>query len=156
MKKNLIINQIEDNQPNQSHSSSKTLNMNTQEKTKDINELHFEHQLWTRELKFYKDELAIFNKRLAEVESMYTDKEILARSKGFQNQLTLQNNLADGLLLDLIGHEQFLADTAKESVVSINRRVFSDHPELRDRMDNFVRKYRELRNEYMRYLSSVM
>jgi hypothetical protein len=130
--------------------------MITKEKTRDINQLHFEHQLWIRELKFYKDELMVFNKRLAEVKDLYTDKEILSRSEHFQKQFAVENNIADALLLDLNGHEQFLADTAKENIATIDRRVFSDHPELRERMDNFVRIYRALRNEYMRYLSAVL
>jgi hypothetical protein len=128
----------------------------TQEKTKHINELHFEHQLWIKELKFYKDELVVFNKRLSEVADMYTNEAVIERLEQFLYQFILQDEVADALLFDLNGHEQFLADTAKENINMINHRVFSDHPELRERMDLFVKSYRELRKEYMQYLSAVL
>ena len=128
----------------------------TKEKTKHINELHFENILWTKELEFYQDELMVFNKRLVEVSGMYTNKDVLARLEHFQNQFILQNEVADILLHDLKGHEQFLADNAKESRVAIDRKSFSDHPVMRERMDTFIKLYRELRNEYMQFLSGVM
>lgn len=128
----------------------------TKEKTKHINELHFENILWTKELEFYQDELMVFNKRLVEVSGMYTNKDVLARLEHFQNQFILQNEVADILLHDLKGHEQFLADNAIESPVAIDRKSFSDHPVMRERMDTFIKLYRELRNEYMQFLSGVM
>lgn len=128
----------------------------TKEKTKHINELHFENILWTKELIFYKEELMIFNKRLAEVSGMYTNPEVLTGLEHFQNQFILQNEVADILLHDLNGHEQFLADSAKELTVAIDRKAFSDHPKMRERMDTFIKLYRELRKDYMQFLSGVM
>lgn len=128
----------------------------TKEKTKRINELHFEHQLWIKELAFYKDELVVFNNRLTEVSGKYSNAEILKKLEHFQNQFIIQNEVAEIFLHDLKGHERFLADIAREFTTAIDHRAFSDHPELRDRMDIFVKLYRELRNEYMRFLSAVM
>ena len=128
----------------------------TKEKTKHIDELYFELQLWIKEIKFYKDELVVFNKRLGEVGKMYTNKEVLARLEQFQNQFILQNEVADTLLHDLKKQESTLAETAKEFSVAIDHRSFSDHPIMRDRMDSFVKIYRELRSDYMRFLSGVM
>lgn len=128
----------------------------TKEKTKHIDELYFELQLWIKEIKFYKDELVVFNKRLGEVGEMYTNKEVLARLEQFQNQFILQNEVADTLLHDLKEQESTLAETAKEFSVAIDHRSFSDHPIMRDRMDSFVKIYRELRSDYMRFLSGVM
>jgi len=128
----------------------------TKEKTKHIDELYFELQLWIKEIKFYKDELVVFNKRLGEVGEKYTNKEVLAKLEQFQNQFILQNEVADTLLHDLKEQESTLAETAKEFSVAIDHRSFSDHPIMRDRMDSFVKIYRELRNDYMRFLSGVM
>jgi hypothetical protein len=128
----------------------------TKAKTKHIDELHFEHQLWVKELRFYKDELLVFNKRLEEVSGMYTNKDVVATLEHYQNQFILHNEVADVLLHDLNGHERFLADTARESIIAIDHRAFSDHPELRERMDSFIKIYRELRHDYMRFLSRVM
>jgi hypothetical protein len=128
----------------------------TKEKTKHIDELHFEHQLWIKELQFYKDELVVFNKRLTEVAGMYTNNEVLNRLEHFQNQFILQNEVADTLLHDLKEHEHILANTAKEFSIAIDHRAFSDHPKMREAMDSFIKIYRELRNDYMRFLSEVM
>lgn len=128
----------------------------TKEKTKHIDELYFELQLWIKEIKFYKDELVVFNKRLSEVGGMYTNKEVLARLEQFQNQFILQNEVADTLLHDLKEQEITLAETAKEFSIAIDHRSFSDHPAMRDRMDSFVKIYRDLRSDYMRFLSEVM
>ena len=87
---------------------------------------------------------------------MYTNRDVLTRLEHFQNQFILQNEVADILLHDLNGHEQFLADNAKESIVAIDRKAFSDHPVMRDRMDTFIKLYRELRKEYMQFLSGVL
>ena len=34
---------------------------------KHIDELHFEHKLWTSKMRFYMDELSIFENRLSEL-----------------------------------------------------------------------------------------
>ena len=128
----------------------------TKEKTKHIDELHFEHQLWIKELGFYKDELMVFNRRLAEVGNMYTNKEVLVKLEHYQNQFILQNEIADVLLHELNEHEHILASTAMENSVAIDRRAFSDHPKLRESMNGFVKIYRELRHEFMLFLTAVM
>ncbi len=128
----------------------------TKEKTKHINELHFENILWIKELIFYKEELLIFNERLVEVSGKYTNKDVLAKLEHFQNQFILQNEIADILSHDLKSHEQFLIDSAKESIVAIDRKAFADHPVMREKMNTFIKLYRELRNEYMHFLSAVM
>ena len=50
-----------------------------------ITDLHFEYKLWKRKLEFERDELKIFEGRLAEVVSRWTDKEILRKAEHFQN-----------------------------------------------------------------------
>lgn len=126
------------------------------EKTKHIDELHFEHKLWMNEVEFYKTELSVFNKRLTEVAGMYTDKDVLASLEHFQNQFILQNEVADILMHDLNQHEQVLVDSARKSVIAIDHKAFADHPEMRNRMDSFIKIFRDTRNEYMRFLSKVM
>ena len=46
-------------------------------------DLHFEHNLWRRELFFWEDEIKSFNKRLEELVQRWTDKEILAQLEHF-------------------------------------------------------------------------
>lgn len=129
---------------------------NTKEKTKHIDELHSEHQQWIKEIGFYKDELIVFNRRLDEIAGKYSSKEVLSKLEHFQNQFILQNEVADILLHDLNVHENALADKAKEAVIAIDHRAFPDHPEMRVRMSMFHPIFRELKNDYMGFLSKLM
>ena len=126
------------------------------ENKKRIGELHFTHQLWIKELEFYKDELAIFNKRLKEVAGMYTNKKIMANVEHFQNQFIIQKENADILMHDVNKYERSLAAIARRSTIAIDHRSFPDHPELRNRMNSFIKIYKQLKNEYLDFLSPVM
>jgi ATP sulfurylase len=123
---------------------------------KKIDVLHFEHIVWIKELEFYKNELKVFNKRLTEVSDRYTSTEVLARLEQFQNKFIVQNEVADILRHDLKKHENELMEIAKDSPVAVDHKVLKDHPEMRERMESFVIIYRQLRDEFMEYLSETM
>ena len=57
---------------------------------KHIDELHFEHRIWTNNMKFYRDELKIFENRLEELVTRNTKLEVTAQIEHFQNQFILQ------------------------------------------------------------------
>ena len=123
---------------------------------KKIDVLHFEHIVWIKELEFYKNELKVFNKRLTEVSDRYTSTEVLARLEQFQNKFIVQNEVADILRHDLKRHENELLEIAKDSPVALDHKVLKDHPDMRERMESFVIIYRQLRDEFLEYLSETM
>ena len=123
---------------------------------KKIDVLHFEHIVWIKELEFYKNELKVFNKRLTEVSDRYTSTEVLARLEQFQNKFIVQNEVADILRHDLKSHENELMEIAKDSPVALDHKVLKDHPDMRERMESFVIIYRQLRDEFLEYLSETM
>ena len=124
--------------------------------SKKIDELHFEHGIWMKELDFSKEELNVFNTRLSEVGERYTSTAVLARLDQFQNKFIVQQEAANILLNDLNIHEQKLNAAAIINSISIDRKSFSEHHQMRDRMETFEKAYRQLRNEYLRYLSETM
>ncbi len=124
--------------------------------SKKIDELHFEHGIWMKELEFNKEELDIFNTRLSEVGERYTSTAVLARLDQFQNKFIQQQEVANTLLQDLSIHEQKLNAAALINSISIDRISFSEHHQMRDRMETFEKIYRQLRNDYLRYLSETM
>ncbi|MCB0786643.1 MAG: hypothetical protein KDC02_20845, partial [Flavobacteriales bacterium] len=69
----------------------------TKPATKHINDLHFEHQVWLNNLRFYKDEIAIFEHRLEDVVTRNTDREFLAQVEHFQNQYIREKEVIDEL-----------------------------------------------------------
>lgn len=123
---------------------------------KKIDVLHFEHIVWIKELEFYKNELKVFNKRLTEVSDRYTSTEVLARLEQFQNKFIVQNEVADILRHDLKKHENELMEVDKDSPVAADHKVLKDHPVMRERMESFVIIYRQLRDDYLEYLSETM
>lgn len=126
------------------------------EKRKYIGDLHFEHQLWSNQLRFFQDELRVFEDRLAEVIERNSATEIRAEGEHFQNQFIREKEVIDELLHDMKIQEQELANYAKDHPVAIDHKYFEDHFNLEDRMAMFNKIYSELKQEFMRYLSKWM
>src|SRR6201984_3491948 len=72
----------------------------TTTKTKHIDDLHFEHELWASEAKFYTDELKIYQKRLDEIASKNTSEDVRKQVEHFQNKFIIQKEQ-----LDILNHE---------------------------------------------------
>ncbi|MEZ4720677.1 MAG: hypothetical protein R2813_02240 [Flavobacteriales bacterium] len=132
--------------------------MSTVEKEKKvhIDDLHFEHQRWVKELKFYKDELPVFKSRLEEIASRYTDSEVLKELEHFQNQLYIHNNAIDELIHDINGHESEIAKYAESHPVAIDHVLFQDHAPLRDKIETNRRMVADLKQDFYKYLAKWM
>lgn len=123
---------------------------------KHINDLHFDHQEWLNRLRFYKDEIAIFEKRLEDIVRRNTTQEVMAELEHFQNQYIREREVIDELRHDIKQHENFLERESKERPTAIDHRLFADHAGLRDRMETFERLYGELKHELHRWLVKRM
>ncbi|MBK9273977.1 MAG: hypothetical protein IPM49_05470 [Flavobacteriales bacterium] len=123
---------------------------------KHIGDLHFEHQVWLNRLRFYKDEIGIFEKRLEEVVTRNTTSEVLAQVEHFQNQYIREREVIDELRHDIKEHENFLEKESVERPVAIEHRLYKDHAGLRDRMETFEKLYRELKDEFQHWLMKWM
>jgi hypothetical protein len=128
----------------------------TATKTKHIDELHFEHQLWTSEAKFYADELKIYQNRLAEVAAKNPSVEVRKQIEHFQNKFIIQKEQLDILNHEVTVHEQWLAKYAKEHPVAIDHRSFADHTVMHEKMDSFHKIYNELKQEFKKFLVTWM
>lgn len=130
--------------------------MTTKQAKKHIDDLHFEHEVWSNQLEFCKDEIEFFKKRLGEVSVRYTDKDILKRLEHFQNQFIIQRDEIDRFLHDIHVHEDALANEAKENPVASDHRLMNDHAVERERFEIFNKLYLELKSEYFDYLRKWM
>ena len=118
--------------------------------------LHFEHERWTKQLSFYKDELLTYNHRLEEIVVRYNGRGVMTELESFQNKFIRQNEIIDILKHDIHEHEIVLAKDFIANPVASDHRLFNYHDGLRDRMEVFVKLYNELKLEFMRYLSKYM
>ena len=130
--------------------------MTTTSKLKHIDDLHFEHQLWTSEAKFYVDELKIYQKRLAEVASKNTKEDVRKQVEHFQNQFSIQKEQLDILSHRVNEHEEWLAKYATNHPVAIDHKLFPDHESMHEKMDTFRKIYSELKKEFNHFLSIWM
>jgi hypothetical protein len=135
---------------------NKQKNMTTTAKTKHIDDLHFEHALWTSEARFYADELKIYQKRLEEVASKNTSQEVRKQVEHFQNKFIIQKEQLDILNHEVNIHEQWLAKIAKQNPIAIDHQLFADHKTIHERMEVFPKIYNELKNEFKRFLATWM
>jgi hypothetical protein len=119
-------------------------------------DLHFEHEMWSKALNFYAEELKIFEDRLAEVSQKNTDHDVKAKVEHFQNQFIREKEVIDTLLHEINEHEDELVKYAKEHPVALDHVYFQNHSGLDDKMRSFNKIWKELRNEYMRFLAEWM
>lgn len=123
---------------------------------KHIHELHFDHQMWLNALRFYKDEITIFDKRMEDIVRGNNKPEVLAELEHFQNRYIREREVIDELRHDIKEHENFLEKESKEHPVAIEHRLFKDHAGLRDRFETFEKLYAELKREFYAWATRWM
>lgn len=123
--------------------------------TQDIAQLHFEHQVWGKELAFFADELKSYEKRLEELVTASHNRDMLARLEQFQNQFIRQKEVIDQLDRDIRVHEQHLAKLALKDMEAAP----SDnglHERMRENMNQFRKIYGDLKSEFFRFMGTWM
>ena len=123
---------------------------------KHIDELHFDHKLWTNNMRFYRDELTIFEHRLEELVTRNTKVEVTAQIEHFQNQFIRQREVAEEIISKCGDHEKFLVNQAITHPVAIDHVLFADHTKLRDEAETYDKLYAELKKEFTDFLRKWM
>lgn len=119
---------------------------------KSIDTLHFEHRLWINELKFAKDELTIYERRLEELVKKSDNKELMTNLERFQNKFILQKEKVHDLMTDIQRHEVRLSDFAAAHRDGDDELVFTDHDQIRKRMDVFREISSELKKDFYEFM----
>lgn len=124
-----------------------------QEETQVLEDLHFELNVWINELRFYKDEIGIFNHRMEEIVSTKTENGTMAQLEHFQNQYIRQAEVIDVLRHDVKQHENLLEDTAEgKNTGGVD--YAEQHASIKDEMVHFRKLYMELKDEFTLFLAS--
>jgi hypothetical protein len=119
-----------------------------------LSDLHFDHQRWLGQLGFYKQELAIFQKRLDEVAVRNNSPEFRQQLSHLQNQLIIQNEQVDIVKHDLKIHEEALAKEAAHNPHNIQHQLYAANTDERERIDIFFKLYEEMKHELLRFLAT--
>ncbi|MBX2980181.1 MAG: hypothetical protein KF905_12860 [Flavobacteriales bacterium] len=121
-----------------------------------IDDLHHDHMMWLNVLRFCKDEIGIFERRMEDVVRRNNAPEVMAELEHFQNQYIREREVIDELKHDIKQHENMLEKEAIAHPIAIDHRHFTDHTELRERMATFEKLYGELKQEFMRWVGRWM
>jgi hypothetical protein len=108
---------------------------------------------WGRMLEFFKQENTFLKNRLSEVLDLSSDKNFLALAEQFQNKFILKDEYIDELRHDINEQVQGLCNNA-ESI--INTRITKRQEKLRNEMEYFEKDFNKLKNEFNKYLSTVL
>lgn len=117
------------------------------------NQFQHENKTWNRLLEFFKQENTFLKNRLAEVVDHSTDIEFLALAEQFQNKFVLKDVYIDELRHDINVQEQELDNSA--TTVPDNK-LIKRQEKLRNEMEYFEKEFNNLKNEFNKYLSSVL
>jgi hypothetical protein len=125
-------------------------------KSKHLSDLHFEHELWAMEVKFYREELKLYQKWLEEVASKNTHEDVLKQVEHFQNQFLIQKNQLNVLKHQVKAHEHWLAGYAASHPVAIDHVAFADHAAMRENVETAKKLFADLKLEFKRFLDKIM
>ena len=124
--------------------------------TTNVKNLDNKHSEWIKTLGFYKDELAIFNKRLTKVAEKNTSMEVMQMVEHFQNQFLVQAENIDILQHDINEHVSVLAGEILDHAGHINSDNETIHFVLLERVEKAASIFKEMKEEFMKFLSKTM
>ncbi len=125
--------------------------------TISVPSLHLEHQLWVRELSFYKESIKIFEKHLELLINRNTGRAVRAKIEHFQNQFILQKEVIDELKHRLhVSEKQLAAFVYEMSGTGMDNIKMDKHTELRQEVMVFRKLYNELKEEFRRFETEWM
>ena len=116
-------------------------------------QFQYENKTWNRLLEFSKQENAVLKNRLAEVVDHRIDKEFLALAEHFQNKFIIKDEYIDELRHDINAQEQELI---KKDNTLLDSKIIKKQERLRNEMEYFEKDFANLKNEFNKYLSSVL
>lgn len=119
-------------------------------------QFYHENKTWERSLDFFKQENAFLKTRLSEVVDHKTDKEFLALAEQFQNQFILKDEFIDELRHDINLQQVVLKDYQLPGNAAVDGKLSKKQVKLRNEIEYLEKDFTNLKNEFNRYLASVL
>ena len=119
-------------------------------------QFHHESKTWVRSLDYFKQENTFLKNRLSEVVDQKTDKEFLALAEQFQNRFILKDEFIDELRHDVNAQEKLLKDSFIMGLTALNEKTVKKQIKLRNEMEYLEKDFSQLKNEFNKYLVSVL
>lgn len=125
-------------------------------KTTLITDIHRSNREWLNLIGFYSDELAIMERRIAEVTAKNTGVEVLANIEHFQNQVIIQKSHLEDLKRAIVHLEDKITEEIKSNPIAADHRRHEAPIELSEKVNQFQVLFYELRKEFLEFLVRVM
>ena len=122
-------------------------------KLKKPDQFHHENKTWTRMLEFFKQENTFLKNRLSEVLDHSSDNNFLALAEQFQNKFILKDEYIDELRHDINVQDDILNDNTAAPVYN---KLVKTQEKLRNEMEYFEKDFNMLKNEFNKYLSTIL
>lgn len=121
-----------------------------------LDQYRFEHLTWERMLDFFKQENAFLKTRLSQVLDRKIDSEFLALAEQFQNQFIIKDDFIDELKHDINEMERAVKESTVTMKIVPDIKVENKHNKLRNEMEYLEKNFAQLKNEFNKYLVSVL
>lgn len=117
---------------------------------------HQEHSEWMNKLAFYKDEIPVMQKRIEEISSKNTGKDVGMKIEHFQNQLLIKASNISSLVHHIQRDEKVLQADIAANPTAVDHRKAEDHAEERNMVEDFEKEFNALRKDLNVFLSEWM
>ena len=120
----------------------------------NLTELHLEHELWSKELNYWRDEIKVLEKYLTGLDYKKIPNEAGAEVEHFQNQFIRHKNVVHDLKHEVDNHEQLLRDVEKvDDNEELQDKFLDIHSDLREKINTGRKIYSELKDEFRAWLA---
>lgn len=115
--------------------------------------LNYEHFDWLKAIDFYKDDLSVLQKRLAEVAFKNTGKEVMADVEHFQNQIIVQRNNLEELSHGIYEHIHHVVEDSRVHAGKVAQPLVEEHTQKKDEFQSLMYVIKGLRNEFNHFIA---
>jgi len=115
--------------------------------------LNYEHTDWLRAIEFYKDDLSVLQKRLAEVAFKNSRESVQAGVEHFQNQFLIQKNNLDELRHYVNEHIVHVQDKYSKPYPAPGDELLTEHEQRKAEFQSLEKTMTGLRQEFNSFLA---
>jgi hypothetical protein len=114
-----------------------------------LSDLEFNLKVWKEELRFHRDEMEKFEKKLENIASRNLGNEAMAPLEGFQNKIIREKEVI-GRMLQRIRMKRKIIQTA-DLGEELDGRLRNQQTSMRDDMKTYIKLHYELKEDLMDY-----
>ena len=114
-----------------------------------LSDLEFNLKVWKEELRFHRDEMNKFEKKLENIASRNLGNEAMAPLEGFQNKIIREKEVI-GRMLQRIRMKRKIIKTA-DMGEELDGRLRNQQTSMRDDMKMYIKLHYELKEDLMDY-----